>query len=122
MEKHLQLLGVFYVGFGILGALAALVVFVAITGGGLISGDHTAMAITATVGTLIAGLLLLLSIPSILGGVGLMRNAAWARPLVLILGVLNLFNIPFGTALGIYTFWVLLHDRTSPLVGPSQGV
>jgi hypothetical protein len=26
----------------------------------------------------------------------------------MILGFISLFNIPFGTALGIYTLWVLL--------------
>jgi hypothetical protein len=33
----------------------------------------------------------------------------------LILGALNLFNIPFGTALGLYTFWVLLNDEAGAL-------
>jgi hypothetical protein len=31
---------------------------------------------------------------------------------VLWLGALNLFVLPFGTALGIYAFWVLLHTQT----------
>jgi len=31
----------------------------------------------------------------------------WARPLAIIFGVLALLKIPFGTALGIYTLWVL---------------
>ena len=32
----------------------------------------------------------------------------WPRIPALILAGLNLLSIPFGTALGIYTFWVLL--------------
>ena len=31
---------------------------------------------------------------------------------MLTLGVLNLFVLPFGTALGIYAFWVLLHNES----------
>jgi hypothetical protein len=31
------------------------------------------------------------------------------------LAVLNLFVLPFGTALAIYTFWVLLHDDARAL-------
>ena len=34
------------------------------------------------------------------------------RIAVLTLGVLNLFLLPFGTALGIYAFWVLLNNET----------
>ncbi|MGB8115571.1 MAG: hypothetical protein WCF22_17445 [Candidatus Sulfotelmatobacter sp.] len=40
---------------------------------------------------------------------GLMQHETWARTLVLILAFIALFtSIPFGTALGIYTLWVLL--------------
>jgi len=115
IEKHVSILGVLYIAFGILGILLAGICFIAIAGGGLISGDETAMAITATVAIVIAGFLLLLSIPSIVGGVGLMKHQTWARILVLILGVLHLFNLPFGTALGIYTIWVLMKDEAMPV-------
>jgi zinc-ribbon domain len=39
---------------------------------------------------------------------GLMQRAPWARILALILSFLAMFNVPFGTALGIYTLWVFL--------------
>jgi uncharacterized membrane protein YecN with MAPEG domain len=39
---------------------------------------------------------------------GLFQRESWARTLGLILGFLALPRIPFGTALGIYTIWVLL--------------
>jgi hypothetical protein len=41
-------------------------------------------------------------------GWGLLNREPWARILVLILAFLSLINPPFGTALGIYTLWVLL--------------
>jgi hypothetical protein len=41
-------------------------------------------------------------------GYGLMRRESWARILALGLGFLSLFNVPFGTAIGVYTLWVLL--------------
>jgi len=43
----------------------------------------------------------------LLVGIGLLRRERWARPLALVVGVLMLLKIPFGTALGIYTLWVL---------------
>ena len=44
---------------------------------------------------------------------GLFERAPWARVFGLVLGFLALLRIPFGTALGIYTIWVLLPDASS---------
>jgi zinc-ribbon domain len=42
-------------------------------------------------------------------GWGLLNRQPWARMAAIILGVVSLFfHIPFGTALGVYTLWVLL--------------
>jgi hypothetical protein len=43
-----------------------------------------------------------------IAGWGLMQREPWARVIALVLGFISLFNIPFGTILGIYTLWVLL--------------
>jgi len=43
-------------------------------------------------------------------GWGLSERKTWARPLGLVLGFLALFRVPLGTALGIYTLWVLLPE------------
>ena len=115
MEKHVTVLGVLYIGFGALGILAAIVVFTAVVGGGILSGDSEAMAITAIVGPAIALFLLILSAPGVIGGIFLLKWRPWARILILILGFLNLLNIPFGTILGIYTIWVLLKNETTRL-------
>jgi amino acid transporter len=41
-------------------------------------------------------------------GWGLLHREPWARIVTIVLAFLALFNVPFGTALGIYTLWVLL--------------
>jgi hypothetical protein len=43
-----------------------------------------------------------------IAGWGLLQREAWARILALVLAFISLFNIPFGTAIGVYTMWVLL--------------
>jgi hypothetical protein len=111
MQQHVTVLGALYIGFSALGVVGAIVIFIVVAGGGLISGDHTAIAITALVGTLIGGFILLLSIPGLIGGIGLLYRKEWARILVIILGFLNLLNIPFGTILGIYTIWALMRPE-----------
>ncbi len=44
----------------------------------------------------------------VISGVGLLRRAGWARPLAIVAGFLTLIKLPLGTALSIYTLWVLL--------------
>jgi hypothetical protein len=43
---------------------------------------------------------------------GLFEREPWARFLGLALGFLALLRFPFGTALGIYTLWVLLPETS----------
>jgi hypothetical protein len=45
-------------------------------------------------------------------GAALRRHDPHGRTAVLGLGALNLFVLPFGTALSIYGYWVLLHNET----------
>jgi hypothetical protein len=41
-------------------------------------------------------------------GWGLLQREEWARVVALVVGFIALLNVPIGTALGIYTLWVLL--------------
>lgn len=43
-----------------------------------------------------------------LAGWGLLQHEHWARVLALVLAFIALFSVPFGTAIGVYTLWVLL--------------
>lgn len=117
MEKHVTLVSALHIGFGVLGFLIALIVFTAVVGGGVISGDPEAITITTIVGTSIASFIIIKSLPSIIGGIGLLKYKPWARVLILIVGCLDLFEIPVGTAIGIYSIWVLLNDETALLFG-----
>ncbi len=55
--------------------------------------------------------LLILAAGGVCVGLGLMQRQPWARIVAIILGVLALFHFPLGTALGVYTLWVLLADE-----------
>lgn len=54
---------------------------------------------------------LLFTIPAIVGGYGMWRQKSWARKVVLLSAVVAMLNFPFGTAIGVYTFWFLLNPR-----------
>ena len=59
---------------------------------------------------------MVLGIQGMVAGYGLLRRKAWGRILAMVvgfLGFLGLVNFPLGTAIGIYTFWVLLQDSAA---------
>ena len=119
MERHVTILGAFHIAFGAIGLLIALAILVIFGGAaGLIglgaASDPDALIavpIVALVGTFLMMAALILSVPGIAAGFGLMTYRPWARMLTVVLSLLHLFNFPFGSALGVYGLWVLLSDE-----------
>ncbi|MCX6627035.1 MAG: hypothetical protein NTW28_05340 [Candidatus Solibacter sp.] len=54
------------------------------------------------------GIFLATGVIGLIAGWGLYERRSWARILAIVLAFLNLLHPPFGTAIGIYTLWVLL--------------
>jgi hypothetical protein len=125
MEKHITLVGALQIGYNAFGILAAMFVFLFIVGGGLVGGlvseDEIVIPITFFVGTAISLWLVVTSVPGIVGGVGVLQHRSWARYLVLVLSVLDLFNVPIGTAIGAYSIWALVQDETAKLFRSTPG-
>ena len=115
MKQHVTIVATLQIVFGVLKLLLAAIIFVVFAAGGLISGDLQAMAIIGTVGLIVVVFLVALAIPGIVGGIGLLKGKSWARLLVLVLAVLDLLDFPLGTAVSVYTIWVLLNGETSAL-------
>jgi hypothetical protein len=121
MYSHIKILGWINIIFGALGMIAALVVF-SIFGGlaGLVgfSGDadsRVAAPILFLIGGMVLILLIVLSVPGLIGGIGLLKFKPWARILMIILSALHILNIPIGTLLGVYGLWALLNPETEAL-------
>lgn len=122
METHVKVLGVLYIAFSALSLLVALFLMLAIgSAAGIVgltaesSDAAVAIPILGLAGTALGFMLLVLSLPGLITGWGLLNYKSWARILGLVLSVLNLLNIPFGTALGIYGLWVLFNKDTERL-------
>ena len=111
MEQHYKIVAVLQIVMGILSISIGLLIMGIVAGAGAMasamSGNHTASFITGTVGAVIAGILLVISLPSIIAGVGLMNRREWARILTIVLSILHLFHIPLGTIVGAYSLWAL---------------
>jgi hypothetical protein len=56
---------------------------------------------------------LVLGVLGVAAGWGLWQREPWARIVAIILGVISLLHFPLGTALGIYTLWVLLPNEAA---------
>jgi len=112
MERHLTAVAALHVGLSVVGGLAGIFVFALLTGIGVITNEKEAMFILSTIGIGVGVFLVAISVPGIIGGFGLFRRKEWARILVLIISAIDLLNIPFGTALGIYSIWVLVQEET----------
>jgi len=121
MRQHVTIAAALRIGAGVLWLLLAALIFVAVVGGGLLSGDSEAIRITSIVGTVLAVVFGCLAIPGIVAGVGLLKYQNWARVLSLILSVIDLLVVPIGTLLGIYSIWVLAQKETEVLFGCCAG-
>ncbi len=121
MEKHVTLVAVLNIGFGILGILIAMFVLIGMVIGNMFIDDYDVRKILPIVGTVAVLFLLLTSIPEIIGGIGLLKRRPWARILILVVACMDLLWIPIGTIIGIYELWVLLQDETMQLFKSTPG-
>jgi hypothetical protein len=86
-------------------------------------GDDDAgqvVALLGAAGGLVLIIMLVLSVPGIIAGIGLLSFQPWARILTIVLSVLDLMNIPLGTILGVYGLWVLLSNESERLFEPRR--
>jgi hypothetical protein len=118
MEGHIRAVGALCIGLSILSILVGVFIFVILAGLGVLTQDQDATMFLSFIGFIIACFLVIISIPGIIGGIGLMYRREWARILVLVVSALHLFNIPIGTAVGAYSIWVLVQRETILLFNP----
>jgi hypothetical protein len=117
VENHAHLLGILWLAFSALNAVGGVILL--IVSGTLIPHLHEMGAPpqmpTGFLGSLLSALGIVILAKAALGfiaGYGLTRHEAWARIIALVLAFISLFNIPFGTAIGVYTMWVLLPSES----------
>lgn len=113
VAKHLRTLGIFWI---ILSALRAIPGVAMLVLGHMRFPfmfmpipEHFRSFVTPFLGAI--GLVIsAFAIAGIIAGWGLMAHYPWARMLAIILGCISLIHFPLGTALGIYTLWVLVPE------------
>jgi hypothetical protein len=121
LQKHVDVVGVLHLVAGVLSLLVALTMLLLALGalsiflGAEAETANVAAGVTAAA-FLVGGVLMAVWAAANAGvGRALRRGRPWGRTAALALAVLNLFIVPFGTALSIYTLWALLHEETRRL-------
>ncbi len=125
MEKHITIVAALRIGNGLLALMVAGIVLLVFIGPGILAeccdGDAEALMILTAIAIPIAFVFLVSAVLDFIGGIGILRHKNWARYLVMVHSVLDLFNIPIGTAFGIYCIWALAHDETARMFNKPAG-
>ena len=125
MDTHVKVLAVLQLAFGVLGLLCAAFLMLILGGAaGIVgaSGDpdaRIAIPIIGLTGMALVTVLVILSLPSLVIGVGLIKLRPWARIGGMVLSVMSLIMVPFGTVIGAYGLWVLFSKETERLFTPA---
>ena len=128
MDTHVKVLGVLQIALGAMSLFGAVLLTLVFVGGFTavsVSGDSDAafaLPFIGITGVALVGLLLLLSLPGVITGIGLLRLRPWARVAGIVLSILGLMAIPFGTAIGVYGLWVLFSKDTERLFAVQSAV
>jgi len=118
MAQHVKILAILHIVFSAIGLVAGFVVLLIFGGlAGLIgtsqirSPDQGVLgfALLGGIGGFIFLIVLALSLPGLIGGIGLLQFKPWARKLMIAVSACDLLGFPLHTALGIYGLWVLLN-------------
>ena len=116
MTAHVKLLGILQIVWGAIGlvlGLSTLILAIGAVAVGMTSaGSEIPAGVTAVAFGVFAAALLAAGAGNAWAGSAIHRRYAPGRLAALGLAVPNLFVLPFGTALGIYALWVLLHDES----------
>lgn len=117
MEKHINTVAALQIGLCIFNLLVAIFLYTILKLIGGFIDEPSGGMILSIIANIAATILIILSIPGIIAGFGLYKHKEWARILTLILSVIGIFNFPFGTAIGIYSIWVLIQPESVAAFG-----
>jgi hypothetical protein len=120
MDRHVQLIGILWIVFGLVGLLFSFFIFLVLFGVSFIPdmGD-IAPGLLRLIAWAVSLFFMALALPQIIAGLGLLKRREWARILTLIVSFFHLISFPLGTALGVYSFVILLKPESVKLFNPT---
>lgn len=116
-ELHVSILSWVRIAYSALLMLGGAFVGTLLIGIGAATHDAVAYQMLSTVGAAVGGLLLLVAVPGLVAGIGLLGRATWSRTLSLVLAAFDLVACPLGTVLAAYSVFVLSQDAAIEAFG-----
>jgi uncharacterized membrane protein (DUF2068 family) len=117
VQNHVRLLGLLWIAFSAFNTVGAAILYILantlFAHMGRFGAPEEATGFLRPLLSVVAIFLFAKAAIGFIAGWGLLTHEKWARILALVLAFISLFtNIPFGTALGVYTLWVLLSSES----------
>ncbi len=116
VQEHVRLLGILWIAYSVLHVFGAL--FLLMIARMFVSGAFhfpnqppelpQMLQFIRPIVMFFGWVLVVKAVAGVIAGWGLLQREPWARILALVVGFIALLHVPLGTALGIYTLWVLL--------------
>ncbi len=120
MEKQINIVAALQIGLSIFNLIMVLIFYTILNLIGGFIDDPNGSMILSIVANVISIILITIFVPGLLAGMGLYKRREWARILTLILSVFEFFSFPVGTAIGIYSIWVLTQAENVQLFGDNS--
>jgi len=118
VREHVKLVGILWMAYSALHVVSGVVVLlvsklVIVRLANIPNGPPPeVMAWLPALVSAIGWLILAKAAVGVITGWGLLQREDWARIVALVMGFVALLSVPVGTALGIYTLWVLLPSQS----------
>lgn len=118
VDDHKRILGILYVITSVLTIMAMMLlhaVFATIYAFAFSDADPEDQAIfqlIMAIGRYVQVLVIVVvGVPTLIAGIGLLMKQSWAMILALIVACFKLFSFPVGTAIGVYAIWIYSEDQ-----------
>ncbi|MBA2645912.1 MAG: hypothetical protein H0U81_03845 [Pyrinomonadaceae bacterium] len=120
-QEHNRVLGILHLIYGVVHVpLLPIVAVLILIGLGFALPELGTLPMLALVLGSIAVLFFvaLFTVPPFIAAYGLLKRRPWAKTASIVSAVVELLNVPFGTALGVYSLWNSSQTESAP---PASG-
>ena len=123
IDQHKKILGVLYVVFSSLNIVG--VMFFVLLASSIIPihvDDQEALLVINIVKYALISLTIVLTLPALIAGIGLLYKQDWALTLAFIIGIIGILGFPIWTFIGVYTIVIFIMAQNTPKTRNAEDV
>ncbi len=114
IDQHKKILGILFIVFSLLNVV--LVLFFVMMASSILPNfvnDQGVLFAANIAKYALITLILMLTTPAFIAGVGLLYKKEWALTLALVIGIIGILGFPFWTFIGIYTIIIFIMSQSN---------